>query len=453
LGLAQIQLAEVATLSALEPAVRAFALANPNLPWLLGQGLRYDLPGPGQPLTRHHLDALAPDQPMLLYAYDHHTAWANTRALALGGILRSGEPTGPNSEIVRGPDGLATGELRESGAYAPLRALLPPPTEVETRTWLRAGLAQAARLGLTSVHNMDGNAEHMALYAALEDLGQLTLGVYVPSDVKPDTPLEALAQAAELRVRAGSVKFFMDGVVEGFTALLLSPYPERPASLGDANFNAEHFNRMACEADRLGLQILVHAIGDGAVRRTLDGFEAAQHANGPRDSRHRVEHIELLHPADLPRFADLGVIASMQPYHAPLSGHSGDAWLTRAGPAKWPFAFPWRQLRQAGARLVFGSDWPVVTQDPLRGLHAALTRLPYAVGLTDQRQSLAEALCAYTRDAAHAEFQEGVKGQLLPGLLADLVVLSHDLFSLPPDDLPRVHPVLTLCDGEITFQA
>jgi predicted amidohydrolase YtcJ len=422
--------------------------------------LRYDLLGQGRPLTRHHLDALVADRPLILFAYDHHTVWANTRALELGGLLHSGEPVGPNSEIVRGPDGLATGELRESGAYGPLRDLIPPPDGVEKRTWLRAGLAQAARLGVTSVHNMDGNAEQMALYAALEDLGQMTLRLYVPSDIKPETPPEALQVAAELKaayqsdkVRAGSVKFFMDGVVEGYTALLLSPYPERPHSLGDANYSAEHFAAMAREADRLGLQIIVHAIGDGAVRRTLDGYAAAQRANGRRDSRHRVEHIELLHPDDLPRFKSLGVVASMQPLHAPVSGASGDAWLARAGSGYWPSAFQWRGLRDSGARLVFGSDWPVVSQDPLRGLHAALTRQPYAPGLPDQRQTLAEALAAYTRDAAYAEFQEHSKGQLRAGFLADLVLLSHDLFSLPAEEISQVNPVLTVCDGEIVFEA
>jgi predicted amidohydrolase YtcJ len=321
-------------------------------------------------------------------------------------------------------------------------------------------LAQAARLGLTSVHNMDGNAAQLALYAALEDLGEMSLRVYVPFDVRPETPAEALQEAAELRaaynsdkVRAGSVKLFMDGVMEGYTALTLAPYADRPDTCGDANYSAEPFNALVAAADRLGLQVLVHAIGDAAVRRALDGFETARRANGRRDSRHRVEHIELIDPADLPRLAELGVLASMQPLHAPLSALSGDVWLERAGRARWPYSFAWQSLRQAGARLVFGSDWPVVSQDPLRGLHAALTRQPYAPGLPDQRQSLCDALLAYTREAAYAEFQEGVKGQLRPGFLADLVLLSADIFSLPPETLPEVNPVLTVCDGQVVYQA
>jgi len=460
LGLAAMQLADIRDLGALAEAVRAYAAEHPDAPWLVGHGLRYNLPGPGRALTRHDLDALSRDRPIVLFAYDLHTAWANSLALERAGLLRGGRTAGPNSEIVLEAEGLASGGLRESGAFQPLCALIPPPDETQRRALLRQGLAQAARLGVTSVHNMDGDAEQMALYAALEDLGELSLRVYVPFDVRPETPLEALREAAGLqaayesdKVRAGSVKFFMDGVVEGYTALTLEPYADRPGCLGDANYSAEHFNRLAAEADRLGLQILVHAIGDAAVRRTLDGLEAAQRVNGRRDSRHRVEHIELIHPDDLPRFAALGVIASMQPLHAPPSGTADDVWLARAGPARWGVSFAWQTLRAAGARLVFGSDWPVVSQDPLRGLHALLTRQPYAPGLPDQRQGLADALFGYTHDAAYAEFQEGAKGQLRPGNLADLVLLSEDIFSLPPEALLEVQPVLTVCDGEIVYAA
>jgi predicted amidohydrolase YtcJ len=166
--------------------------------------------------------------------------------------------------------------------------------------------------------------------------------------------------------RGGAAKFFMDGVIESYTALLLDDYEGRPGYRGDANFSAEHFTRMATEADRLGLQIFVHAIGDAAVRRTLDGFEAAQRTNGRRDSRHRVEHSELIHPDDLPRFKELSVIASMQPLHAPLTATGADVWPVRVGASRWDRSFAWRSLRAAGATLAFGSDWPVVSQNPMR---------------------------------------------------------------------------------------
>ncbi len=459
IGLGDAQLGEVRSYEALAEALRAFASDHLRREWLVGYGLPYAILPGGRMLTRHDLDAIIADRPLILFAYDTHTAWANTEALRRANLLKDGKSVAPNSEIVLGDDGLASGELREPGAYRPALDLIPEPSDVEKRTLLRKGLAQAAALGVTSVHNMDGDAGQLALYAALEDLGELTLRVYVPYSVRPDTPFEALAKdAVAMRemhrsdwVRGGAVKFFMDGVIESYTGLLLDDYDGRPGVRGDANFSAEHFNRMAIEADRLGLQIFVHAIGDAAVRRTLDGFEAARRANGARDSRHRVEHIELIHPDDLSRFKELGAIASMQPLHAPASATGIDVWPSRVGSARWDRSFAWRSLREAGATLAFGSDWPVVSQNPMRGVHMALNRKPWIEGGLDQRQTLTETLIAYTRDAAYAEFQEHQKGQLKAGLLADMVLLTHDVFAMPIEELDQVHPVLTMCDGQIVY--
>lgn len=456
------QLGDVKTPEQLTAMLRAFAHEHPNDVCLVGRGLSYSLLPEGQSLTRHHLDAIAPDRPLIVFAYDAHTAWANTAALRWANLLENGHVIAPNSEIVLGQDGLAAGELREPGAYDPIVDRIPLPDDVARRALLHRGLRQVAELGVTSVHNMNGDADELSLYAALEDAGEMTLRVVVPYRIAPDMPIEALAEAARLRdahasepggmVRAGCVKFFMDGVVESYTALLLDDYADRPGERGGANFSAGQFNRMAIEADRLGLQMFVHAVGDAAVRRTLDGFEAARRVNGARDSRHRVEHIELIHPDDAPRFTKLGVIASMQPLHAPLDGGS-DVWTTRAGSARWDRSFAWRTLREAGARLIFGSDWPVVSHDPMRGVQAALNRRPWRAEGLDQRQTLADALLAYTRDAAYAEFQEHVKGQLRAGLLADVVLLSEDIFTAPPDEMERIHPVLTMCDGRIVYEA
>ncbi len=455
--LADAQLGEVKTFGALAGSIRKFAGDHPDRRWLVGRGLPYSILPDAEMLTRHHLDSIVSDRPLVVFAYDTHTAWANTDALRRASLLKDGKTVAPNSQIVLGPDGLANGELRELGAYRPVLDLIPPPGDAEKRSLLRQGLAQAAAFGVTSVHNMDGDAGQLALYAALEDLGELTLRVVVPYSVKPDTPIEALQEAVAMHdtssdlVRGGCVKFFMDGVIESYTALLLDDYAGQPGNRGDANFSAEHFARLASEADRLGLQIFVHAIGDAAVRRTLDGFAAAQRANGCRREacRHRVEHIELIHADDLPRFAELGVIASMQPLHAPTTAHSSDVWPARVGPARWHRSFAWRSLRESGARLVFGSDWPVVSQNPMRGVHAALNRKPWIEGGVDHRQTLADTLIAYTRDAAYAEFQEYQKGQLRVGMLADMVLLSRDLFAVPVDEIDRVHPVLTMCDGRI----
>lgn len=458
--LADIQLGQVTNLDDLARTVQYFADEHPDEPWLVGRGLRYSLVPQPQSLTRHHLDAIIADRPLLAFAYDAHTAWANTIALRRANILTNGETMGPNSEIVRDSDGLASGELREPGAYNPVFNLIPQPDEARKQALLRRGLAKAAKMGVTSIHNMDGDMAQLSLYAALADKGELTLRVYCPYSVKPDTPAEALAEAVAMRqmaqgdmVRGGCVKFFIDGVIETYTGLLLNDYAGQPGNCGGALFSAEHFNQRAIEADRLGLQIFVHATGDGAVRRALDGFEAAQHANGWRDSRHRIEHIELIHPDDVPRFAELGVIASMQPAHVPLqTPDDPDVWPARVGPERWGCSFAWQTLREAGVILAFGSDWPVAPPDPLLGMHAALNRRPWLPGLPAQRQTLADAIAAYTCDAAYGEFQEQSKGRLKAGMLADLVLLSADIFATPPEEVDQIHPVLTICDGRIVYE-
>jgi predicted amidohydrolase YtcJ len=308
---------------------------------------------------------------------------------------------------------------------------------------------------------MDGDIEQAERYAEIERDGEFTTRVYFPFSIRVETPLESIqSEVDQLKVicnstclRAGCVKLFMDGVIETYTGLLVDPYADDPATRGDSNYNVEHFNRLVLEADRLGLQIFVHSVGDGGVRRVLNAYEAAQNTNGGRDARHRVEHIEVIHPADLPRFEGLGVIASMQPLHAPPSVDVGDIWLSRVGLQRWPLSFAWTDLRKAGATLVFGSDWPVVSQNPFLGIHNTLNRKPWAEGLPDHHQELADTLRSYTCDAAYAEHQEQVKGQLKPGFLADLVLLSEDIFSIAPELMKDVYPLLTMMDGKITYEA
>lgn len=464
LGLDTAQLWPATTPDQVAAILRDYLAGNRTRPWVQGWGLRYAI-FPDEPPVRRQLDAIAADRPMLLTAYDGHTAWANTRALELAGVL-TGHPEVAQAEwIVRDSTGMPTGELRE-GAMALVREHIPEPDAARRRELVQAALKRLAQAGLTSVHNMDGSLEQLSLYAAMEDVGELTLRVYVPYSVTPETTVEQLAEAVEMArlqgdpasdggpglARGGAAKFFMDGVLESYTALMLAPYADKPDSSGEGLYSLEHFARMAAECDRRGLQIFVHCCGDGAVRRTLDGYAAVQRANGRRDSRHRVEHIEVIHPDDLPRFRQLGVLGSVQPLHAPPNVNDGDVWPARAGRERWPLSFAWRALHEAGVHLAFGSDWPVVTYDPLLGLQAALTRRPWQPGDPEQRQTLDEALAGYTRDAAYAEFQEHEKGQLKPGMLADLVLLSGDLEQTPPEAITSLKPVLTVMDGRIVFE-
>lgn len=444
---------------ALASAVQKFTGENPDREWLEGFQLMYNMGPDHAPLTRRHLDAIVADRPLVIIAYDGHTAWANTQALQRAGIMNGGV-CGPNSEIVLDAHGEATGELREPGAFHHVTDLLPVPDTNRKRALLFKGLRRAAELGVTSVQNMDSADDLPTLVAAMEDVGELTMRVYLPFDVKPHTPFEALAtRAVEMRntyqsdlVQAGSVKFFMDGVIEAYTGLLVDPYADNPSTTGDANYTPEHFNRMAVEADRLGFQIFVHAVGDLAVRRVLDGCELAQKTNGKRDSRHRVEHIEVIHPHDIGRFAELDVIASMQPFHCPPSAEGIDVWATRVGEQRWGLSFAWETLRRANARLAFGSDWPVVTQNPFIGIHMAVNRKPWRPNLPEQKQTLENTIIAYTRDAAYAEFQDEVKGQVRAGYLADLVLVNADMFAVPPETLASLKPLVTVSDGRIVYE-
>lgn len=460
LNLDGMQLEPAANFEELSKIVLAYAAEHPDDAWLSGAGLRYNM-GPGHtPLTRHHLDALVADRPIYINAFDGHTSWANTLAIKMAGIFNGGE-CGPNSEIVLDEHGQATGELREPGAFKPVSDMVPKPDDARKRSLLQKALRLTASLGVTSVHNMNGDSAEAAVYAAFEDLGELTCRIYIPYSVTPETPFEALEKEALAMkhayqgdfLRAGSVKFFIDGVIEGFTGLLVEPYADDPSTCGAANYEAEHFQRMVAEADRLGMQIKTHAVGDMGVCWVLDAYENAQKTNGRRDSRHRVEHIELIHPQDLHRFKELGALASMQPLHAPMQVDENDIWPMRVGRQRWSLSFAWQTLREAGATLVFGSDWPVVTQDPLRGVFNAVTRLPWEAGMPEQRQTLEDTLIAYTRDAALAEFQEHQKGQIRQGFLADLVMLPNDLFAIPSEEIASLKPSLTMVDGRVVHEA
>ncbi|MCA0454724.1 MAG: amidohydrolase [Chloroflexi bacterium] len=476
MGLAHIQLDKVESLGELTEVIRRYAHAHPDEPYITGAQLRYEVMPAGQPLTRQHLDAIVSDRSLTIMAYDYHTAWANTRALEVAGKLRD-ITNRPGSAIVTDADGVATGELIEPLAYAAVlghfeawdatvKSFLPDefgkPTYGSARDqrWIREGLKLTARHGITSIHNMDGNAAQAAFYAGLEAAGELTTRISIPYSVVPTTRESDLDEAVEMtrlhqgdKLRAGRAKFFMDGVIESWTAFLLNDYADRPSSKGEALYSAEHFNRMAAACDARGLQITVHAVGDAAVRRTLDGYAHARQVNGVRDSRHRVEHIELVHPADIPRFAKLGVIASFQPLHCILDyPQTPEFFPERVGRDAWHRSFAWQYLRGGGARVAFGSDWPVVTQDAMLGIHNALNRQAWGADQPDHRQSLSDTLLSYTRDGAYTEFQEHQKGQLKVGYLADMVLLSADLFQTADASIKEVHPVMTICDGQVVYE-
>ncbi|WP_192356117.1 amidohydrolase, partial [Mesorhizobium mediterraneum] len=340
----------------------------------------------------------------------------------------------------------------------------PKPTPAEQasdRAIMRRGLEWCARHGITSIQNMDGNLYQLELLSEIEAEGGLLCRVQVPFHYKNFMTLDMLDKASVMAERydgewlsSGMVKVFYDGVLDSWTAVMVEPYADRPDWLGEPLFTPQQFIDLAVAVDRRGLQMAVHSIGDGAVRAVLDGYDAAQKANGRRDSRHRVEHIEVVTAADVPRFAKLGVIASMQPPHPPGSmGLPLEPTVSRIGPARWPLSYAWRTLKNAGARVVFASDWPVSPIDPILGIQAAMLRKPWADSDPDQSFSLHESLAGYTVEGAYAEFMEHRKGRLKSGFVADLVVLSADIEATAPEALHTVRPVTTICGGKITYQA
>ena len=477
-SLTRLDLSGVSGRDALRSIVANWSVRQPDGIIFANQA-HYTILGEG-PVTRQMLDDICPDRPFAMMAPDSHTAWANTAALAAAGILHGAQPH-PGSEIVMAADGTASGELRETDAFSPVIALtenqgreslgyttardpVPAATMAQRAadmTTLQQGIDYCAALGITSMHNMDGNLYQCELLQEIHDTGSLKCRIEVPFHYKNDKQLSDLQEAEYMRhtwngdhLWCNRVKLFMDGVLDSGTAFVLDGYPDDPASTGDPLFSAEQFNEIAAQCDRRGFQIAVHAIGDAAVRRTLDGYQAAQNANGQRDSRHRIEHIEIIAEADIERFAELGVIASMQPLHAlGTKAYPMEPTRSKIGDAKLARAFAWNTLRDAGAKLCFASDWPVSPVDPLKSIKAAMTREKLHPAHPDQRQSLHQAVHGYTAGGAYAEFSENRKGKLAEGFVPDIVILDANLEAADPAAIDRIKVTTTVCDGIVTYQA
>lgn len=474
--LTQLQLGGVMGHAAVAEAFRAFAARQPEAPLLMAQGAAYGIFGPDT--TRQDLDAIIADRPIAMMSPDHHTVWANTTALEAAGILR-GAVMPHGHEVVMGADGLAAGELREFEAFSPVLELSgemhlqlgiatggepdPWPSDLRQamdREKALAGLKHCASHGITSMVNMDGNRYTCVLLAGLRDEGRLLARVKVPFHFKPHMELSELDRAEAMRaefaddwVMSGFVKMFMDGVVDSRTAYMLNDYPGHPGHRSEPLFEPERFKEICREIDRRGLQIAVHAIGDGAVRVTIDGYEAARVANGPRDSRHRIEHIELIDRADIPRLGALGITASVQPPHPPGVMDFPLGTMETIFPVeRWRDAYLWKTLADKGAPVAYASDWPVTDVSVMRGLQAALTRRPFSGDCTDERLGLMESLYAYTAGGAWAAGMDHITGRLVPGLAADLVLIEGDIEAIPVDQIGDTGIALTISGGRVTHR-
>lgn len=473
-SLSMLNLGETFGFEATREAFLAFIAQNPADDLISGFATNYTIFGEDHRPNRHDLDRICADRPICLNSVDLHCAWANTRALELAGILQ-GADVGAGSEVVMGADGLATGELREFAAMQRVKSLsrlqgrdgmdqmgLDEVPE-EHRAYDRALIAEAgaycARHGITHAVNMDGTPYQASLMRELAQAGEMPVRVSLPLKLAQADGADGVARIEQFGPEVpgwlsfGRIKLFMDGVYDTWTALTVSDYPDQPGFRSEPLIDPEIFKAICIEADRRGLQVATHAVGDGAVRASIDGYEAAALANGTRDARHRIEHIDTIAAEDLERLKPLGIIASMQPVHPPGSaGLPLEPTTSIMGRDRWAHAFPWRMIRDRDVPLAFGTDWPVSPLSPLYAIHCALTRRPWAEDMPDQRISLDACLAAYSMGGAYADFCETRRGALKPGYDADLVLIDGALEGLA-DSAEAASVYMTLCNGEITYEA
>ena len=462
LALSEINLLDAPTTEDVSAKIKAYAEAHKDAPWITGRGWYYTAFAGGLP-TRQLLDQLVPDRPAYLTAYDGHSAWANSAALKVAGITKT-TPNPKNGIIVKDAAGEPTGVLKES-AVGLVRAFVPKPDRPTRLAAIRAGIREAHRLGVTSVQNASGSADEIDLWGELRRGNELKLRMYHALSAGPEFNEAEADRFEETRrrygddalLKTGAVKLVVDGVIESHTAAMLEPYSNRPTK-GLPNFTTEELNRVVALLDKRGWQIMIHAIGDGGIRMSLDAYEAAARANPApaRGRRHRIEHIESIDLADVPRFGKLGVIAAFQPFHANPDPSMGTVWSENIGPERAAHGWLWHSIAKAGGRLSFGSDWPVVSMDPRVGLQVAVNRLspkgePSGGWLPEQKLPLTAAIDGYTSGAAYASFDEQRKGTLARGMLADLVIMSTDIFAAPPERLLDAKVDVTIFDGKVVY--
>ncbi len=460
LELADLQRA--GTLEEVQRRIRAFAEAQPERPWVQGSGWSYNA-FPDRLPTRQQLDAVVPDRPAVMVAFDYHTSWVNSRALELAGIDRN-TPDPVGGEIVRDPFGEPTGVLKEGPAMSLINRVLAPRANEDDQRSLQAAIAEAHRFGVTSITEASGSRQGLALLEEARRTGQLALRVHYALRVNPgfsEEDLEAFdavwrQQPDTPALRTGIAKLMLDGVASTYTAVMLEPYADRPTT-GSPFFSKEEFERIVEMLDRRGWQMMIHTLGDGAVRMALDALEqaAALNPEPERGRRHRLEHVSYVDPTDTKRFGELGVIFARQggggftpPDPAPPSGAGSSnvglqRWAERGGLVKTVF--------DSGGIVTLGSDWPIAPFNPM-GRVTNVVRQPPRPGGADQRLPMTAAIEAYTRWSAYASFQESRVGTLQPGMLADVVMLATDVFSRPPTTPEDVAVALTVFDGQIVYR-
>ncbi|MDX2034541.1 MAG: amidohydrolase [Blastocatellia bacterium] len=457
-GLASVQLRDARSPAEFRDRIRDFAAKLPAGRWVLNGNWDHENWTPPQLPTRQLIDAGTPRNPVFINRLDGHMALANSLALKLAGVTRE-TPDPPGGTIVRDERGEPTGVLKDA-AMNYVYKVIPNPGEDEMAEAIRAAMRYAAENGVTSVQDMSASPDVLGVYQKLLASGELTVRIY---GHQPLAAWERLARAGIRagfggeRLKIGGLKGFADGSLGSTTALFFAPYLDDPKTAGlpsDEMFPESRMLDRILGADKAGLQVAIHAIGDKANRAILDFYAEAAKRNGPRDRRFRIEHAQHLRPDEIRSFAGQRVIASMQPYHAIDDGRWAE---NRIGPERAKGTYAFRSLLDAGAVLAFGSDWFVAPMEPLMGIYGAVTRRTLdgkrpAGWVPEQKISVAEAVRAFTLGSAYAAFDEKIKGSIEPGKLADLVVLSADIFRIDPVEIEKARVVMTVFDGKVIYE-
>jgi predicted amidohydrolase YtcJ len=441
-------------------AIKEYAEAHPQEPWITGGGWLMSAFGPGALARRELLDAAVPDRPVHLYSSDGHSSWANSKALEMAGITNE-TPDPPDGRIDRDPKtGAAIGSLQE-GASALVAKVVPATTDAQREAGLRYSIKLLNGLGITALQDASVRESELKAYKALDAGGGLSMHVVASIWWERDKGLEQIESIKRLReeytggrIDASTVKIMQDGVMENYTAVVLDPYLKKPGNVrGIPMVDPEKLKAAVTQLDSDGFQVHFHAIGDGAVRQVLDAVQAARERNGALGHRHHISHLELIHPADVPRFRELGVIANFQPLWAFADEYITDLTVPFVGPERSARLYPIGTLYRSGAVVAFGSDWSVSSANPFEEIEVAVTRMGPAGEtkkpfLPDERIALPEAVAAFTINAAYTNRMEKDTGSIEVGKSADLIVLDQNLFGIPAEKISETKPLVTLFEGK-----
>lgn len=462
LELGECNLYDVKTPDEALKVIQAYAASHPGTGWVRGNGWQLPLFKGGNP-QKELLDRIVSDRPAFFWAADGHSAWVNSKALDLAGVNRSTKDP-PNGRIERDASGEPSGTLRESATDL-VTASLPAYSAAELIAGARRGIAEANRYGITVLSEADATPDFIEAYAELESRGELTAEIVAALGSDSGPPEREVQRLTDLKQRfegphlqLGTMKLYADGVIEARTAAMLEPYLDRPGDRGTLNYEPEQLNALVAALDRAGIQVHVHAIGDRAIRSTLDAFQRAREKNGPNDLRHIIAHLELIDPADIPRFRELGVIASFQAFWAEPDEYITELTEPALGPTRSRWLYPIASVMNSGAVVVGGSDWSVSSLNPLDAIQVAVTRrstdsLPGPAWIPEERVDLERMIAAYTINGAWANHQERERGSLEAGKSADFVVLDRNLFAVPVGQIHTVKVLKTFFEGKEVYSS